>query len=383
MTARTLLATLRSLAPWRDRPTPVADRLPAHLSAKAFCEDLVLRGLRHVVLPWSCPERDGATVEILACDDDAGAILGLLEPQRRALQAECRVYSVHFLPKFGWNQSSLLPPYLAEAVIARGVVQDGVRLPCREDAFHCLAFHVLYHLGLGDDDISRTDGPQSDLVSDLRRRAVETGLDRILDRSTLDAHLGAMDWRPSLDRLEYWGQWVPYCRELARGNGSMVDAPCGLAVFLIRELGSDETTVAGVEQTLKAHGFEVLLRRALTPAARNRVSRYVRGGDWGPGPFPLGGGGPAILLAVRDPAPALPSQSTDAGSDAVDNQRITEVKLALRDGWNQGRAKEQHANIVHGSDNAHHAARYLELAGEESVLRALAREARPELTSPG
>jgi hypothetical protein len=362
---------IRSLLSRAQNRIPTAPfRLPDNLATPDFLEDLASRRIRYVVLPWSpwALDANDPEVHVLVHDDDAPAITDLLVRSHDSKNTAVCPYTAHFLPSFGWNHTSLFPPYLARGILERRIDSGGIWFPSPIDSFRSLVFNALYHEG---GELNATPLPESGsriVGSVIQRKALELGLEPTLDPDVLDAYLGAVDWRPSLDRLEYWGEQIAFCRAVAERLRMQITAPKGLAVFVVRDAASDENAMRTILSILETFGFEIIYRRNLRQNERDQMARYARGGDWGPGPFSRSGGAPAVVIVVKDPNPVVPRNNANVSSPVVDNERIFSAKVQIREAWNSSRTRDRWENVIHASDNAYQASCYVRLAGDDSIL---------------
>jgi hypothetical protein len=131
-------------------------------------------------------------------------------------------------------------------------------------------------------------------------------------------------------------------------------------VFLIREEATRRGGVERAARWLAERGFQILETRHFDALQRERISRRIRGGNWGPGPYGSAGGGPVAAIVVYDPAPIRPLRRRKQRLPYVANARLY-CKRRLRDFFNEGYPKEQHCNVVHSSDNGREAMDYLRI----------------------
>jgi hypothetical protein len=363
-------------------------RLRDDTSVPAFFEQLNNKGCRYAVLRWfdKLPQvAPGEDLDILVGDDDVGFVSSLLTIRGTGRGTPCDLYSVSGLPGTAFRSLPYYPPHVAKDILRRAVRHSsGAWVPCPEDHFHSLAYHALYHKGAPSGlpeqpDVAPAEGaPEHEYTSVLRQLADAIGVRVGIDFQSLDAYLAAKGWRPALDMLAKLGERNAWCRQLAEAELERQPVVPGLSAFLVREAAADPGDVARIRQIIEEDGFVLLHEQRLQDAEKQRAARAVRGGTWGPGPFPMPGGVPAVLLAAVDVFPQAPSAKLTQQHAQADNAHIFDTKLRVRRWWNGRLPPQRHCNVIHASDNARHAAHYIEVAAPNDLASVL-EQARAEL----
>lgn len=370
------------------RPKPPGARryVSPVLGVHGFLEGLADRAVRHVVLRWfeRLPELDpGEDIDLLVADEHVGAV----EEAIAALPGTipCDLYSVSGLQGTESEGMAYYPPALAEQILARSRAWSGrYRVPSGPDHFLSLAYHAVYRKGVRSglptlrSDVRRDGPPEHDYAATLARLARENGIAVELTLEGLDACLASRGWRPPHDtliRLSLSNRW------LARRMEELVERAevehRGLAVFVVREVACALGLGGQVVECLRAAGFTILRERLLGGEARSRVLHGVRGGNWGKGPWPRSGGGPAMLVVALDPSPVRPGAEVRERYPGLSNERVL-AKERIRHALNEGLAPDERCNMLHSSDNASEAVEYLRLAmpDEMDALLGQARSCR-------
>jgi hypothetical protein len=283
------------------------------------------------------------------------------------------LYSVTGLPGADFRSMPYLPPHLAEQVLARAVVRNGLcSVPATREHFLSLAYHALYHKGF-DSGIPavgtkrRTSARAGhDYAAILQRLAVELGLDVEVTLESLDAYLDSQSWRPPHDmliRLSHRNRWV---RRLLKSSDNGASGDDRLAVFLVREEALNRGGVKRAAQLVAQHGFQILKICEFDTGRVPAIARTLRGGNWGRGPWPISGGPPVAAIVAYDPTPIAPSRRQKKRFPFIANARLL-CKEHLRDAFNEGFPKDQHCNAIHSSDNGREALDYLRIIMPESV----------------
>lgn len=353
--------------------------LRAGISLEQFFDELNRRGVRYAVLRWfeTLPDVDpGEDIDLLVADDDLPALRSLLGSHRvTPARQKFDIYSETGLPGSDYRGIPYLSPELARRLLDRAVLLHGrYRVPCPEDHFASLAYHVVYHKGdrsglpgSGVSGAAAGTAPEHDYAGILAELAARISLTVPLTLAGLDAHLAATGLRPPLDTLEKLGETNAWLRHRVDEEFGPADAGLpGLAVFVVRERAAEMLDRVCAE--LMREGWEPLECRYLDAAEAARVSARVRGGNWGAGPWPVSGGGPAAYVIGYDLSAAVGD-----GVAASDPDRVTASKLAVRRRLLTDRPASASFNPLHSSDNPRQALDYLGLLDDPGLVERVRR----------
>jgi hypothetical protein len=353
--------------------------LRAGFSLEEFFDQLNHRGVRYAVLRWfeTLPDVDpGEDIDILVADEDLPELRSFLGSHRVApARQKFDVYSVTGLPGSDYHGIPYLSPALARRLLERSVLLRGrYRVPCPEDHFASLAYHAVYHKGersgLPETDESGAPAgvvPEHDYSAILADLAGRISLSVPVTLTGLDAHLAATGLRPPLDTLEKLGESNPWLRRRVDEEFGPADAGLpGLSVFVVREGAA--ALLDRVRTELLREGWEPLETVRLDHDAAARVSARVRGGNWGAGPWPVSGGGPAAYVIGYDLSAAVGDEIM-----APDPDRVTASKLAIRRRLLADQPAGASFNPLHSSDNPRQALDYLELLGDPALIERMRR----------
>jgi hypothetical protein len=283
----------------RDRPRRY---LRPGLTLDELFDELNRRGVRYAILRWfdSLPDVEpGEDVDILVANED----MPQLRPFLRSYfvppgTQKFDVYSVGGLP----GSDLLTVPYLtagfASGLLDRSVLLRGrYRVPNDQDHFHSLAYHAVYHKGeqsgLPENAAVEPAAPRAehDYAGVLAALAGRLGLSVFLTLEGLEGYLADKGLRPPLDTLDKLSVTNPWLRARVEKLWGPTDADLpGLAVFVIRERA--QHLIGRLCTELEREGFAPLETVHLTGDLARRVATGVRGGNWGQGPWPIGGGAP-------------------------------------------------------------------------------------------
>ena len=352
--------------------------------------------MSYSVLRWfdRLPEIEpGEDIDLLVADEHIEVAEQLLQTAAQPDSVPVDLYSVSGLPGTAYSNMAYYPPYLAEALLQRSQKHQGLfRAPCNEDYFLSLAFHALYHKGPTSGlptrypEVDVTIDPEHQYAKLLTRLAGELDLPIAVDMENLDAALAERDWRPPMDmlsRLSLRNRWIQ--RHFFDELKPIEPDRRGLVMFIIRqraiELGLQDTIL----RILEARGFHILATKELDEQQSHQIGQRLRGGNWGPGPWPTSGGLPKTVVATCDVIPLPVKEPMRSEQPQVDNARVVSVKLALRKFLNRDLPTDEHANLLHSSDNDHHAWEYVRstMPEQEAVLADLIRRQHAQFSSRG
>ena len=363
-----LPGTERKLLVWRNRrrTAPGARRyIPYRLGVKGFLQHLLDDQRKHVVLRWfeSLPAvMPGEDLDLLIDDAELTEVQRCLDSGPGLQPVD--LYTHTGLPGTDFRSLPYYPPAIARQLLDEAHEHRRLcRVPSPEHHFLSLAYHALYHKGVSSGlPMSQADDGTStscdhDYAAILRRLGEEAGYHGPITLESLDAYLAEKGWRPSHDmmaRLARHNQWLG--TRLAKESKS--DADNGLAVFLLRERGLQRGGVARVKRLLEEVGFCIAEARELEPAEATVAAQVVRGGNWGPGPWPTSGGLPAAIIVAYDNDPLPLNRRQRKRYPFAVNAR-TFCKDRIRDEFNGNIPDHEHCNVVHSSDNGHEATEYI------------------------
>jgi hypothetical protein len=360
------------------------------VTLEALFEEFNRKGVRYAVLRWfeTLPSvAPGEDVDILVADED----MPHLRPFLRAYHVPPRtqkfdVYSVSGLPGSDFLTVPYLPADFATGLLDRSVLLHGrYRVPGDQDHFDSLAYHAVYHKG------GRSGLPENaavepaaveaehDYAEALGILAERLGLSVSLTLEGLDGYLADRGLRPPLDTLDKLSATNPWLRARLEKLWGPIDAGMpGLAVFVLRERA--EHLLGRLCTELAREGFEPLETVHLSGDLARRVSTGVRGGNWGQGPWPLGGGEPVAYVVAYD-------LSRSVGEEALPANplRVSDSKLAIRERLLAGYDDAARFNPLHSSDDPRQALDYLALLDDPGIVTRLRRriaEIREQMAFP-
>ena len=344
-----------------------------------FFDQLNRLGVRYAVLRWfdTLPSVEpGEDIDILVADEDVRLLRPLLgsyviPPRTQKFD----VYTVSGLPGSDFLTVPYFTPTLATGLLERAVLRSGqYRVPSDQDHFDSLAYHAVYHKGersgLPENAAAQpsTRSGEHDYAGVLASLAARLALSVSLTLEGLDTYLADRGLRPPLDTLDKLSAANPWLRAHLDKLWGPVDAGMpGLAVFVLRERAAHMLDRLCTE--LLREGFEPLETVHFTRDVAQRVTSGVRGGNWGQGPWPVTGGGPAAYVIAYDLA-----QSIGEAASPADPLRVVDAKLAIRDRLlGTLEAGEPRYNPLHSSDDPRQALDYLALLDDPGIVTRMQR----------
>jgi hypothetical protein len=338
--------------------------LPVGQSLSDICEVLNRRGVNYVALPAAVSE-SGELSALLVGDDHIPQIRDLIT--RSPLGQPLAVYSVTDLPGFTFQQHwrhltdqtnmAVLPSRLAETLLARGVVEDGIRTLAAPDMLLWTIFRALYLSGNAHFAWDESgpgpralNGPMTRIIADLANHA-GVDISEPFELSALHQHLAKGGWEPPFDmlrRLSPWNRWAA-CKVRAWEAARPLEEP-GMAVFFVRRAVFDNGLQEETCRIIESAGFEVLRSIDLESDQIDAAAGLARGGNWGPGAFHVSGGPPAQLLIAFDVLPAPVRTEHLFKYPHLDNAHILEAKLRCREFISARMPPRRRFNPVHSTD---------------------------------
>lgn len=357
-----LTRALRSFLPAGGR---VRRYVNGSLGVAAAFEELDRRGVRYVILRWfedfpAWPE--GEDLDLLVDDGDLKKLDGVLviRPSRHPVD----VYTVS--ARNGWHGLPYYPPHIARAMLSRRRAWNGCFVPCPQDHFLSLCYHVVYHkaetsgLPVHRADCQRGTVSETRYASVLRRLGAEADREVSACLEDLRALLDSEGWSPPLDTLRKLAQRSEWLASLLPRQAT---APQDgeLMVFVVRKAlvqhGLWDEVVRRIGR--RESGLDVLWSGLLDAEEQAKATERIRGGEWGKGPFPSSGGPPAAVIVAFDyhPLPVAPRRMTT--HPHVRNERVF-LKEKVRDEVNRLLLRPRWVNSIHSSDDEIEAWEYLE-----------------------
>lgn len=360
--------------------------LDPRVGVEGLIEFVRTAGLRVVALRWfdDLPAlAPGEDLDLLVHGDDQALLRAWLESRPGTIPID--LYSHDGRSPGDFLRTRYFPPRLAEDILAHAQAHpSGMLVPARRDYFRSLLFHAIYHKGessgmplesqpavrvASTDHRSDRKHDYVDVLEDLARRIGDEGL---LPHRTMSLDSGLslikdLGDAPSLDSaymLARGNQWLAD-RLVSERSESSADDPVVWTAFFIRERALDVLDESEIMETIAPDRsrFLVIFWHRLTPEEASRANSRVRGGNWGPGPFAISGGPPALLALVCDFSPEVRPGAL------VENERFQRRKEKLR---RLVRSRSESSfNAAHSADSRLMSIEYLEVLNPDNRRAAL------------
>ena len=339
--------------------------IPRDLGVEGFFRCLEEIDASYAVLRWFDELPDlppGEDIDLLVDDDDVSYVEQLTDCAVDGIALD--LYSVSGIPGTDYKGMAYYPPRLAATLLDETVLHEGRwRVPSPRHHFLSLAYHVVYHKGEDADLAPRHPdddrGDSHDYEATLSGLADRLGIE--LESVTLEQLEAVVDeygWSPPRDMQERLALRNPWLESKIE----YVDDPVihrGLSAFLIRERAVTEGHLDEIVDRLDRVGFSILAVDYLDDRARRRLARTTRGGNWGPGPWPVSGGPPAAIVVVFDVAPLEPTAWQQKQHPLLANARLLE-KPRIRLDINRRLPKDERYNMLHSADHGSRGLEYVE-----------------------
>jgi hypothetical protein len=345
------------------------------MTVAAFFRKLLRQNTQYVALRWfeDLPHTaPGEDIDLLVADADLSVVENVLRPEK--LGVPCDVYTVSGLPATDYRGMAYYPPYLADQILERRVLYKGlVSTPGSADYFLSLSYHAVYHKGpkagvrSSLENLPLSDSPEHDYAGRLTALATECGIDYgEMTMESLDHCLSQQGWRPPIDILAQLAPGNCWIKRRFFGSSDLDDPVFrGLVVFVLRERAIHLQAEADILEMLRSSGFHILAVKYLRADEVAYAARRIRGGNWGRGPWPISGGGPAVIVVAHDAHPRTVSQTLQQKHALLDNARIPAAKDSIRNALNSRVRRSQQCNVIHSSDCWKHAVEYLRITMPE------------------
>ena len=334
------------------------------MGVERFLRRLERAGVRHAVLRWfeTLPTLPpGEDLDLLVDDADLDSVSALLE-EGPGLQP-VDLYSTTGLPGADYRRMPYFPPYVAEQnprpsrAAPRLMPRAFARRSFSQPGFSCTVSQGR-EVGIAarrHDSLQRHERGAR-LFEHPAALVAALGIDVSISLTDLDAYLDARGWRPPHDMLVRLGRRNDWLRTRVVAQRDHGDP--GLSVFLLRAAALARGGEAKATALLERHGFVVVRTHTIPAEHVPAVSRSIRGGNWGAGPWPASGGPPAVAIVAYDTDPIRPSRRDRRKFPFLVNARLL-AKNKIRDAFNEGLPPSGHCNVVHSSDNGREALDYL------------------------
>ncbi|PVU83502.1 hypothetical protein DDP54_11410 [Cellulomonas sp. WB94] len=376
----TRFAVLELTPKHRAQPRPRHYLSPV-VGVDGLAQQLEREGVRYAALRWfeTLPElAPGEDLDLLVADVDLATVHRVLAEEPGTIPVD--VYSETGLEGADFQNAAYYPPGLARQMLDHAVTHSsGTRVPCPTDHLHSMAYHAVYHKGLrsglpstdsarGTGSDAAGDPPEHDYTSVLRDLAQAVGVALPGTLEEIDGYLASVGWRPPPDTVRRLATVNPWVREhVVPETAAGPEQTPEISVFFVRERALTVIGLDDVTAVLDHFGFEVLEARELDDEARSRCTSEARGGNWGRGPFPESGGGPAAVIVALHHARQPVVGAVKVRYPQLTNAEVYFAKRRIRELVDARVPTGERFNPVHSSDDVVDAWHYIELAMPEQI----------------
>jgi len=219
-------------------------------------------------------------------------------------------------------------------------------------------------------DYGTEEKPEHDYLPTLHRLARDNSFVCGSTLEEIDDFLASHGWRPPRDMLAKLSEENIWIRKRFFEMENKEPIYEKLVVFVFREKVLKHDLDDLLMNKIEESGFRIIASKKLSQEEKDHLSGRIRGGNWGRGPFPQSGGGPAQAVVAIDTSPVRPPKGILKVNPHLSNENVRIVKEQLRALVNKRIGKAAMFNAVHSSDNGDHALDYIGVlfTGEEKRL---------------
>ena len=334
-----------------------------------FFRELNRRNVRYVLLRWwqglpsYFPENED--LDLLIDDDDVVLITDLVTYQQVGHQ--CDIYTVRGKHGGSYHSIPYFPVAMATGLIRDRVLHEGfVYVPSAELYFASMAYHAIYHKGVGSGiegfGLGKSEVLEHDYAALLESSAARANVELDISLGAIVGWLDKNGLGPSGDTLSKLSEIKPEL--LCLSTALSRDTRGGeLVVYVVRERTLKHDLLDEFISLLKSNGLEIVKVVVLTEEQKKYCAKNIRGGDWDRGPYAFSGGEPACIVAAFDYSPKPLSDKRIRQYPRVTNARTVDLKYKFRDRLAEEKLIVGNYNGVHSADNEHEAYEYLALIG--------------------
>lgn len=311
-------------------------------------------------------------LDLLVEDDDLEKVQCLIGKHPGIIPFD--IYSVTGKPGSDYQSLPYFIRSLADKILKESIQFNGkYKIPDQENYFYSLAYHAVFHKGENSGLKSKNyklkihSKPEHDYLSYLKRISSDANLS-VNDFSLEGLHslLEEKGFAPPIDTLFKLSVNNQYLNSYLKDYQKKSEHPSkfeGLVCFVARERIIEKNLLDDLLKYIRKEGFTILRVEKLEGKFKTNFIKYVRGGNWNQGPWPVSGGLPAVIIVALDVYPVEPDPSDYHLHPGITNRRIIN-KNEIRDFINKSLPDESEwFNGIHSSDNEIQALDYLSLAG--------------------
>lgn len=341
----------------------------------------VLRGYKNYTGNYP-PYGSKEDIDILVTEHAITAINDRYRKISRRKGVKCDIYCPVYHPETNYLGHPYFPESLSENILSRRVIwNDLFYIPCPEDRFYALLYHIAYHKAetSGFDFNDPGKGKATKYHSELQEAGELSGLHT--DYTLYDAHklLAKKQFNINSSVLNDYIK-----NDFSRGRKSYFYAwlcsqePGELNLFVIRRIAVAHTRHLSILRELRKR-YRILAVKRVDLLTRLNKMKYMRGGKW------RRGGKPYIAVVVFDQQPLETTPAQRQVHKFVFNARQF-FKPELREWFIKSTTARSKDNPLHSTDNEAEAIGHLPLFFNDQeqveIFKKLANE-RKKLSGKG
>ena len=347
---------------------------PDHLSPIEFFRRM--QGLNYVLLrSVERVEENGAykDIDLLVSDADLPQMRERFRQEAATLPLE--VYSETGADGHDYRTAPYFVPEMARRMLASAEVRpSGIRALPPTWQYLSLAYHLVFHgksqrIPPGTKDIGQQTWDKPRHYEALVRAARDAGFPEPKAFDDLDTALRSHHVFPGRDLIGFYARGNPFVGARYVNSGR---SRAGLATFFVRDFGDAERAAPRVLAQLKEQ-FRIIAHGPVNGENRQAIVSKIRGGNWlDPARAMLAE--PSHWFVCWDERPILPKGRARRKYPNLDNQRVAEFKLRVRE--EAALLTGDPTRLLHASDNSDEAIEHVHaigIAGDPQVSAAIAR----------
>jgi hypothetical protein len=337
---------------------------PAHLSPVEIFRSLA--GIDYVLLRSveRIEENDAyKDIDLLVADADLRRLHERLGQEVGTLPVE--VYAESGIEGHDFNSAPYFRPDMAREILRTAVERpSGIRTPDGKWRYLSLGYHLIFHgksrrIPPGTTDIGPQTWSRPRHYEDLIRLADEAGFSKSRTFDDIERDLRDNRAFPGKDLIGFYARRNPF---IAARYVKREHAGAGLATFFVRDFGDGREAAERVSDQL-AQEFRILAQGPITDDNRASIVASVRGGNW-QDPARSVRAEPVHWFVCWDAHPITPTGRARRKYPHLDNQRVAEFKLRVRD--EAAELAGDPTRLLHASDNSDEAIEHIHAIGVAS-----------------
>lgn len=335
----------------------VRNYIKSDISIPSFFLELNKRDINYVILRWfeDLPNvTENEDLDILMNDDDIKKISDLVTGKPNSKKLD--IYSITSL--YSNNGLPYYPARIAKEILCQRVLyKDNYYIPVQLHYFLSLVYHILYHKGeksglLSKYIIEREGNPEHQYDKILEKMALDLNIDVEINLDSLHLFMISNNWNPPIDTLRklsiltgsIWQKSI-----LPKQNNDF-ETDGEVIVFIIREWAANDKKIEMIKNIIIERNLSIIKICKIDDKQKEIGSDYIRGGNWGRGPYPISGGYPSHVLIVFDYHPKPVNRKLYKQYPFVLNEN-TFIKNDIRDYFNDRMLRTKWTNCIHSSDD--------------------------------